>query len=317
LLDFLKQSGNININEYEKVTTFLQNNQVQIEVNDLSKGNPDVNLGSEMTFEERKQRATCQVVRKLLETMDEKQSNLCVAVDVPRASELLKIADNLGQHICCLKTHVDIILDWPYDLGLKLRELANKHSFLLFEDRKFADIGTTVSHQYHGGPFRISSWADLVTVHALPGPGVLQGLENRVELDSTYCDNRPKGALILAQMSSSGNLLSDEYSQKCVEMYKQWRDKNLDVPPIGFIGQSRMISGDPNFIQMTPGVSMVSKGDNLGQNYVSVESAIREKGADIIIVGRGITSCADEKTMKEMARKYKKLAWDAFLDKTS
>ena len=317
LLDFLKESENITMNEYEKVTKLLKNNQVQIDGKDHFQGKTDVSLTREMTFEERKQRATCQVVRKLLETMDQKQSNLCVAVDVPRASELLKIAEILGQHICCLKTHADIIFDWSIDVGLKLRELANKYNFLLFEDRKFADIGNTVSHQYHGGPFRISTWADLVTVHALPGPGVLQGLGNRVEIDSKYCDNRPKGALILAQMSTSGNLLSDEYSQKCVEMYNQWSNKNMDVPPIGFIGQTRMISNDPNFIQMTPGVSLVSTGDNLGQNYVTVERAIEERGADIIIVGRGITSCADEKTMIEMAKKYKKLAWETFLNKTS
>ena len=188
---------------------------------------------------------------------------------------------------------------------------------MLFEDRKFADIGTTVSHQYHGGPFRIGSWADLVTVHALPGPGVLQGLENRVDIDSTYCDNRQKGALILSQMSSSGNLLTEDYSKKCIEMYKQCRAKNMKVPPIGFIGQSRMITGDPNFIQMTPGVSLVSKGDNLGQNYVSVECAIEEKGADIVIVGRGITSCAEDKTMNETAKKYRELAWEAYLKRTS
>ena len=91
----------------------------------------------------------------------------------------------------------------------------------------------------------------------------------------------------------------------------------MDVPPIGFIGQTRMISNDPNFIQMTPGVSLVSKGDNLGQNYVTVERAIEERGADIIIVGRGITSCTDEKTMIEMAKKYKELAWTSFLNKRS
>ena len=43
--------------------------------------------------------------------------------------------------------------------------------------RKFADIGNTVKSQYTKGLFQISQWADLVTVHILPGEGIVEALE--------------------------------------------------------------------------------------------------------------------------------------------
>ena len=80
------------------------------------------------------------------------------------------------------------------------------------------------------------------------------------------------------------------------------------------IAQSPLVEARPGMIQMTPGVKMASKegsGDTLGQQYVSPEEAIMKRGADVIIVGRGITSDLDP---AEAARRYQQQGWQAYQD---
>ena len=78
-----------------------------------------------------------------------------------------------------------------------------------FVFRKFADIGSTVKHQVGEGVFAVAEWADLVTVHAIPGAGILKALRE-------VCQNRPRplGCVLVAEMSSEGNLITEEYT-KC------------------------------------------------------------------------------------------------------
>lgn len=105
----------------------------------------------------------------LLKLMELKQSNLCLSADVTTARELLHLADRLGPSIIVLKTHYDLISGWDYHpqsgTGSKLAALARKHGFLLFEDRKFVDIGKTVQMQYTAGTARIIEWAHIVNAN--------------------------------------------------------------------------------------------------------------------------------------------------------
>jgi len=112
--------------------------------------------------------------------MDLKASNLCLSADVTTARELLFLADKVGPSIVVLKTHYDLVSGWDYNphtgTGAQLAALARKHGFLIFEDRKFVDIGKTVQMQYTAGTARIIDWAHIVTVNIDAGPAVVTAL---------------------------------------------------------------------------------------------------------------------------------------------
>jgi uridine monophosphate synthetase len=121
-----------------------------------------------------------------------------------------------------------------------------------------------------------------------------------------------RALLLLAEMSSEGNLLTGAYTQQCVEIARDHKDF-----VIGFIAQRSLNEEEnDNFLTMTPGVSLPppgkegeKMGDGLGQQYNTPRKIVLEQGADVIIVGRGIYG-ADDRAAE--AEKYRKEAWAAY-----
>lgn len=250
-----------------------------------------------LTYSERAGYCLSSLASHLLQLMDEKKSNLALSADLTSARALLDLADRLGPEICMLKTHVDILSDFTPDLTVELRKLARQHHFLLFEDRKFADIGSTVKHQYEGGMYHIADWAEIINAHSLPGPGIVHGL-------AEVGRKKNRGLVLIAEMSSAGHLMNQEYIQHTLKMAEQSPDF-----VIGFITQ-RALSSDPHWINMTPGIKLEEGGDTLGQQYVTPETAIIEHGSDVIIVGRGIIAANDPLAR---AKIYRQHGWESYM----
>ena len=257
-----------------------------------------------LSFEERSRIAVNPCAQALFALMARKKTNLCVSADVTKTSELLALAEAVGPFICCLKTHVDILVDFSLEFVMTLKDLARKFDFMLFEDRKFADIGNTVGFQLEAGPFSITSWADVVNAHVLPGEGLVLSIDQSFKRNSS-----PMGLLLIAEMSSAGNLFTDSYKSSTFALAEKYRDSVM-----GFICQSGDFSKSVSrksmqFVYATPGVQIGKTGDGLGQQYRNPRQAIVQDGCDLIIVGRGVYG-SDEPATQALV--YQKEAWKAY-----
>ncbi len=211
-----------------------------------------------------------------------------------------------------------------------MEHLSRKHDFLYFEDRKFADIGhlprylfrfffltafvgNTVALQYSSGIYKIASWAHITNAHPIPGPSIIKGL-------STVGLPLGRGLLLLSEMSTAGSLAVGSYTEEAVRLARQHRDF-----VIGFIAQRRMDGvgagsadvSEEDFLILTPGIGLESKGDTMGQQYRTPRIAVLESGSDIIIVGRGIYGSDPTEVDKIAAKaeRYMSEGWAAYLDR--
>ena len=64
------------------------------------------------TFAERAEQTNNPMAKQLLQLMATKQTNLAVNADVTQKKELLAFAELVGEEICVLKTHVDLLEDF-------------------------------------------------------------------------------------------------------------------------------------------------------------------------------------------------------------
>ena len=295
----LEKNGKMTADLVNSVKAFIAANQTgpNASGNEMGAAEP----AKRATYASRAELASNQCAKDLWRLMDKKKTNLCLSADVESAAELLALADTLGPEICVLKTHCDLYPDFSADFVAKLTALAEKHEFMIFEDRKFADIGNTVVGQYASGVHKIADWSHITNAHIVPGSGIIDGLKS-VGLP------KGRGLLLLAEMSSKGTMAKGAYTEAAVAMAAQHPDFVM-----GFISTNPAAWKAPcsaGLVQMTPGVQLGGGGDAMGQQYNTPDRVIRECGSDVIIVGRGIYKVADPLAK---AREYRAAGWDAYV----
>ena len=251
--------------------------------------------------------STLPMAKTFMEVACRKKSLVCLAADKYTMGELFELLKAVGPSIAALKTHVDLIDDWNREEWSQFCNLAQKMDLLIFEDRKFADIGK-ISRKQMGGVYNIQEWSDIVTAHLISGPDIVDGLQ------SAWSDaSREGGVLLLAQMSSRGNLLNPDYTATVVQAGK------VHPGVFGFIGNGsnpdsvralREMVGDGKMI-WTPGVNIATGDGEMGQRYGDPYDAVIA-GSDCIIVGSGIHGAADPAAA---AVAYAEVSWKALMER--
>ena len=247
------------------------------------------------------------LAHRFMETAARKGTLVGLAADMRSVGELVDLVEEVGPHIAALKTHVDLVDDFSTESWQSLVDAAKRHDLLLFEDRKFADIGK-VSQNQMAGVHDIRSWADIVTAHRVSGPDIVDGIA------AGWADvERIGGVLLLAQMSSSGNLLDGSYTDEVIAT------GSGSPHVIGYIGNGssaeevaalREKVGDGQMI-WTPGVNLAVGDGAMGQRYGHPRNAILA-GSDAIIVGSGIHG-VDERA--KAAAEYARASFEALSER--
>ncbi len=211
--------------------------------------------------------------RVIMDSILRNKGPLCVAADVTTTNELIALIEKIGPEISILKMHVDIISDFTEETIFHICRLKMKYNFFVWEDRKFADIGAVVKEQIHGGIYKISSWADMISMHVISGPDILD--------QAGDC-----GVIVITSMSSNNTLADQDYERKCIDFINNNKTSQI----FGIVTQNN-VELNNKLLKFVPGINISQKEtDNLGQKYSDIEN---KKWADIFVVGRDIVRNED------------------------
>ena len=214
-------------------------------------------------------------VERLVSIVKSKQTNVVVSLDLEDENEIMKVIDRIGDHICAVKLHYDIIRITNYDNFVdNINRLKKSKNIMIIEDRKYADIPFIVLKQVKA----IQRYADIITIHGICGEFLIKELNN-IDI----------GILPVHQLSVKENLIDNLYSNRLVDTCNKY--ENI----IGFVSQQKV----EGYLTFTPGVNLDIKSDNKGQQYNNVDDLT----TDLFIIGRGIYD--NGKDILDNTKKYK------------
>ena len=205
------------------------------------------------------------------------KGKICLAADISNWEKLFNLLEQVHPYISMVKMHIDMMEEFDIKYINRLKEMSLKHEFMIWEDRKFNDIGNTFKHQLYGGIYKINMWADFISVNPAAGYKTLEIIKDEKEKGVVT-----PGIFLLAEMSTKDNLMNCMYTEDVIRIARN----NQDLVS-GIINQSIEIERISPFLSITPGISRKKEGDNYDQKYRTLENNKLIKN-DVFVIGRGI-----------------------------
>lgn len=196
------------------------------------------------------------------------KKTICLALDFSKKDKILSMINLFADKIKIFKLHCDIIDDFDDTFIETLIKLKTKHNFLLWEDRKFADIGYITEKQIRNGYHKIIKWADIVSFHSISGYDSIPKIDNLI-------------IFLVIELSSANNLCDKEYISRSVDI----ANKHPNIK--GIVAQHRPDNLNKNIAVITPGISLEKTTDNINQKYDKIENKVC---SNIFVIGRAITN---------------------------
>jgi orotidine-5'-phosphate decarboxylase len=209
---------------------------------------------------------------------------IAVALDAPDLDTAAEWAALVSPHVSTLKIGLELYLRYGPDVVASVRGARGVDVFL---DLKLHDIPATV-----GGAARSVAKLrpDLLTVHAAAGPAAIdaavQALPNTkiigVTVLTSLCDAD------LDQIGLAGPV--SDAACRLATLAVQAGARGLVCSPREVAAVRAEVG--PDITLITPGIRPVGK-DNNDQARVATPQAALRAGADLLVIGRPITSAAD------------------------
>jgi orotidine-5'-phosphate decarboxylase len=220
------------------------------------------------------------------------EDRIIVVIDVNKKSELTRLLSAIGGKVSTVKLGLEMI----YSVGLGIVDIAKSFGYNVMFDAKLMDIPNTIK----GASGAISGLGpSIVTAHILGGKKMLEAAIDVMKEHSNRDHNiRPLlfGVTVLTSLDDS-DLDAMGFKQGYLPTVKKLVGMALDAGIDGIVCSPQEVKplrgefGDDFYIA-TPGIRL-AEDSNGDQKRVNTPEEAISSGADMIIVGRSITTKED------------------------
>jgi hypothetical protein len=216
---------------------------------------------------------------ELRDIISDKQSAVCLSLDVPSwelGRELLKVA---ALYICMVKIHPDLFSDWTHAAQTELIAMAQHGRYQIMCDQKMADVPKIVYRQIRAdmlGLYRVADWITIMPNNYLD---VAEYLATKTINNSSPL--RPQ-LLLVGQMNTKSSLSNTpDFKAAVSQIILQ-----PDYPVRAMITQLNVYRDA--VLGMTPGVILDDTLNPDPARYRTIRDAIVRDHNHVVILGAGL-----------------------------